>query len=121
MVVTMETGATEIGGGGIVPISFTPNATYIDSNTVNAEQSGQAVRLQGNIVTKTIIDATNIFITGLPKPKISKTVRAALYRSDSETNVRKLTIDTNGNLLLASGQSGMSVSTWVLDFSYWLD
>lgn len=108
-------------GGGITPVPFTPSTTYIDSNTVNAEKSGQSVRLKGNIVTKAVIDATDVFITRLPAPATEKIIRAAVYRSDSTANTRNVTVDTNGNLLLAQGQSGMSISTWVLDFSYWLD
>ena len=104
-------------GGGISSIPFTPNSSCIASNTLVVEK-GEKVYITGEIVSNNVIAAGDTIVSGLPAPSSAVTVVNGLYKGSDNTNLRKLTVDTSGNLKLASDQSGMAVATWYLTTFY---
>lgn len=102
------------GGGPIGPIPFTPSSV-ISSNTIVATQG--MVSLVGEIVLSANVDAGDTLISGLPVPSSAINIaNGAQLKGSSST--RTLTVDTSGNLKLASGESYMGSATWVISVSY---
>ena len=102
------------GSGTIGPVPFTPNSA-ISSNTIVAIQG--LVSITGEIVLNTSITAGYILLSGLPAPSSAIDIVDGVKLKNT-TSTRKLTIDTSGNLKLASGESYMGEATWVLSVSY---
>lgn len=104
--------------GGVENLPFTPNSNIIQSNTITVEK-GNKVYVSGEALTKVTTNPGDTLISGLPKPSASVDILYAIYRKDSTTVTRKLTVDMSGNLKLASGESTFTYGvTWVFQVIY---